>query len=114
MYTVDVHRIGALLVENSSERRRFWRYGAHQYIHIDTIDTMHQFLRIQDVLGLSFQAFVDLLQRVGEEQKLMDLNDEEQDDWVPLSVVKQFAGQTYYGAAKLMADICPVDEIPAL
>lgn len=97
------------MIENSSERRRFWRHGAHQYIHVDTIDALHQFLRIHEVLGLSYQSFVDLLQRVAEEQRLMDLNDEEQDDWVPLSVVKEFAASTYYGAIKLMADICPMD-----
>eukprot|EP00889_Picochlorum_renovo_P006802 jgi/Picre1/33832/NNA_001311.t1 len=99
--------IATLLIENSSERRRFWRYGAHQYIHVYTIETLHQFLRIQEVLGIGFQSFVDVLQRVAEEQKLMDLNDEEQDDWVPLSVVKEFIGSTYFGAAKLMSDIFP-------
>jgi hypothetical protein len=103
-----INWISNLLIENSSERRRFWRYGAHQYIHVYTIETLHQFLRIHDVLGLGFQSFVDLLQRVAEEQKLMDLHDEEQDDWVPLTVVKEFTSSTYFGAVKLMADISPV------
>lgn len=100
-----VNWISNLLVENSSERRRFWRYGAHQYIHVFTLEILHKLLKIQEVLGIGFQAFVDVLQRVGEEQKLMDLCDEEQDDWVPLSVVKEFASSTYLGAVKLMSDI---------
>eukprot|EP00890_Picochlorum_soloecismus_P005762 jgi/Picsp_1/6187/NSC_03541-R1_hypothetical protein CHLNCDRAFT_144926 [Chlorella variabilis] len=100
-----------LLIENSSERRRFWRHGAHQYIHMDTIEVLHQFLRIQEVLGLGFQGFFDLLQRVAEEQKLMDLDDEEQDHWVPILVVKEFISSTFYGAAKLMLDIFPAEEM---
>lgn len=103
-------RICALLMENSHERRRFWRYGTQQYLHVDTIEALHHLLRVQDTLGVDFQGFFDLLQRVGEERRLMDLGDEEQDDWVPLGVVKDFAHASYRGAHRLMADICPVDE----
>ena len=106
-----VHWISNLLIENSSERRRFWRYGSHQYIHVFTLEILHKVLKLQEVLGIGFQAFVDVLQRVAEEQKLMDLCDEEQDDWVPLSVVREFTSSTYLGAVKLMADISsPVDK----
>ena len=41
----------------------------------------------------------------------MDLDDEEQDHWVPLLVVKEFIGSTFYGAAKLMLDIFPAEEM---
>lgn len=100
-----VNWISNLLIENSSERRRFWRYGSHQYIHVFTLEILHKVLKVQEVLGMGFQAFIDVLQRVAEEQKLMDLCDEEQDDWVPLSVVKEFTKSMYLGAVKLMADI---------
>ena len=102
----------ALLIENSSERRRFWRYGTQQYIHVDTIEALYHLLRVQDTLGVDFQGFFDLLQRVGEERRLMDLKDEEQDDWVPLGVLKDFGAGAYRGAANIMRDICPVDELP--
>jgi hypothetical protein len=105
-----VHWISNLLIENSSERRRFWRYGSHQYIHVFTLEILHKVLKLQEVLGIGFQAFIDVLQRVAEEQKMMDLCDEEQDDWVPLNVVREFMSSTYLGAVKLMADISnPID-----
>ena len=41
----------------------------------------------------------------------MDLRDEEQDDWVPIGVVRDFVAGAYRGAHSLMEDICPIDEI---
>lgn len=78
---------------------------------MDTIEALHHLLRVQDTIGIDFQGFFDLLQRVGEERRLMDLRDEEQDDWVPIGVVRDFVAGAYRGAHSLMEDICPVDEI---
>ena len=39
----------------------------------------------------------------------MDLQDEEQDDYVPLEVVRQFAAALHAGAARLMADVLSPD-----
>jgi hypothetical protein len=97
--------ICTMLVENSPERRRFWRYGAHQYLHVDTLEALHALLRAQETVGAERQAFYDLLQRVGEERRLMDVDDEELDDWVPLGVLKEFALGLARGAARLMGDI---------
>lgn len=94
-----------MLLESSNERRRFWRYGAQQYIHVDTVETLHHVLRIQESLGTDFQTFTDMLQRVGEERRVMDLNDEEQDDWVPLGVVRDFIRGVFRGMQRLMGDI---------
>lgn len=104
-------RICNLLIENSPERRRFWRHGLQQYLSIDSIEALHQLFRIQELNGTDFQAFFDLLQRVGEEQKLMDLQDEEQDDWVPLGVVREFVAAACTGLSRLLVDICPVEEL---
>lgn len=35
----------------------------------------------------------------------MDLQDEAQDDWVPLCCLQQFAASLHAGAARLMADV---------
>lgn len=101
-----INWICTLLLENSSEKRRFWRYGTHQFIHVDTVETLHHLLRVQELLGTDFQTFFDMLQRVAEDRKLMDLEDEEQDPWLPLDIVKEFVSGIYTGAYKLMSDTC--------
>jgi len=107
-----INWVCTMLLESSTDRRRFWRYGAQQYLHVDTLETLHHLLRIQQTLGTDFQGFTDPLQRVGEERKLMDINDEEQDDWVPLCVVRDYIACMFRGAHRLMADICPVEDLP--
>lgn len=102
----------ALLNETSPDRRRFWRYGAQQYLHVDALEALHHLLKVQDNLSLDFQGFFDLLQRVGEERGYMDLRDEEQDDWVPVPVVRDFVVGMYRGAYRLMSDICPAEDLP--
>lgn len=97
--------ICAMLTENSPDRRRFWRYGTQMYLHVDTLEAFHTLLRAQDAVGTDRQSFYDLLQRVGEEKKLMDVKDEELDDWVPVGVIREFALGLARGAARLMTDI---------
>jgi len=45
------------------------------------------------------------LQRGGGGEGLMDLFDEEQDDFVPLGVVKEWVRGVYVGATRLLADV---------
>jgi hypothetical protein len=101
-----------LLLESSPERRRFWRHGAQQYVHVDTLEVLHHLLRVQELQGCGFQAFFDLVQRVGEERGAMDLRDEGQDEWAPLAVVRDFVAGAFKGAHRLMADICPPQDLP--
>ena len=62
---------------------------------------------MQDTIGVDFQGFFDLLQQVGEERRLMDLMDEEVDNWLAVGVVKDFLGCSYRGIKRLMMDITP-------
>ena len=66
---------------------------------------------MQETQGLDFQAFLDLLQRVGEEQGMLDLDDEVLDDWLPMPVIRDLLGNMNCGAMKVMADIVPVSEV---
>ena len=71
----------------------------------------HACLPLQETQGLDFQSFLDLLQRVGEEQGLLDLDDEILDDWLPMPVIRDLLGNMNSGAMKVMADIVPVSEV---
>lgn len=57
---------------------------------------------------MTFHEFFDLLQRAAEERGLMDVNDAEQDDWVPLSTVASFAESMHQGVVSFVGDILPV------
>lgn len=60
---------------------------------------------------MDFQSFLDLLQRVGEENGSMELCSEELDDWLPLTVVRNFIASLNAGMLKVMADTYPAHEL---
>lgn len=62
----------------------------HTYVNRETVYILFQLLSIQATQGVDFQTFFDLLQRAGEEMGLMDLDNEELDEWLVLDVVRQF------------------------
>ena len=69
-------RICSLVLESSSERRVFSRHGRRQYVGRDAVAALHQLLRVQQTQSLDLQAFLDLLQRCGEEKRLLELSNE--------------------------------------
>lgn len=60
---------------------------------------------------MDFQRFLDLLQRVGEENGSMELGSEELDDWLPLTVVRDFIASLNSGMLTVMADTYPAHEL---
>ncbi|PSC70327.1 Fbox domain containing [Micractinium conductrix] len=103
--------ICALVLESSPERGSFPRHRKQQYVGRDAVAALHQLLRVRHTQSLDLQAFFDLLQRCGEERGLLELSNEAQDDWVPLEVIKDLVACLYASSAKLLADICPPDEL---
>lgn len=59
----------------------------------------------QETQGVGLQAFFDMIQRVGEERGVMDAAAEEQDDWLPLSCVREFLTALCGTMVRTMADI---------
>lgn len=103
--------ICALVLESSEERGSFPRHRRQQYVGRDAVAALHQLLRVAQTQSLDLQAFFDLLQRCGEERGLMELSNEAFDDWVPLEVVRDLVQHLFASSSKLLADICPPDEL---
>jgi len=76
-----------------------------EFLGRDTIQTLHDILKIQDAYGYDFQTFFDLMQRTGEEMNIMALEDEDLDDAVPKVVVSIFINKFISGAMDLMAEL---------
>ncbi len=66
---------------------------------------------MKDSQALDFQSFFDLLQRAGEEKGLMDLDNEELDDCLPIEVVAEFGVNMVMGMQKVIGDIYPANEV---
>lgn len=71
----------------------------------DAVKTIHRLLQIDKTYGLDFIPFFDLLQRVGEEKKLMTLDDEQFDYVVPVPVVRIFATEFIHGFVNYMLQL---------
>jgi len=66
---------------------------------------------VQETQGIPFADFLNLLQKAGEDVGLMDIADERQDRWVPLSVVSRLLTALVMGIRKVMQEIYPREEI---
>ncbi|CAL8472062.1 g11604 [Coccomyxa elongata] len=99
-----------LLMENMPTRR-FAHCPEEVYLNRDTIETLYHLLSVKETQGMDFQRFLDLLQRVGEENGSMELGSEELDDWLPLTVVRDFIASLNSGMLKVMADTYPAHEL---
>ena len=72
------------------------------FISTDTVSTLHEILCIQELYGISCQALIDVMQRVGEELGMMGLDDEDLDDVIPAKIVHLFAENFSSGFCNMM------------
>jgi hypothetical protein len=79
--------------------------GAIPFISSLTIKHLYELLNVRQSLNVEFQAFFALLQQASEEKQIMDLNDNRQDDYVPIDVVQEFTRNFIRGFGRLMKDI---------
>ena len=71
----------------------------------DAVKVLHRLLQIDKTYGLDFMTFFDLMQRVGEEMKLITLDDEEYDYVVPVAAIKIFATEFINGFVNYMLQL---------
>lgn len=77
--------IGRILLENENVASFDQKPGV-PFIRSDTIVHLFDILNVKATHGIEFQVFFDLLQQAAEEIGLMNLECEEMDDYVPLTI----------------------------
>jgi len=93
--------IGRLLYENENIAYFESRPGV-PFIRRYTILLLFELLNVKSTHGVEFQKFFDLLQHAGEEEGLMSIEQEDMDDYVPITICQKFARYFIKGFVKLM------------
>ena len=96
--------IGRLLYENRDVFYFEDKPGV-TYIKMDTIKSLYDLLNVKVMNEVSVQEFFDLLQQCGEENKQMELQYQELDEYVPLGVCQEFVRQFLGGFVGLAKEL---------
>eukprot|EP01080_Neovahlkampfia_damariscottae_P005709 gene5709-9529_t len=75
------------------------------FVHSDIIPTLHELFQIKETYSLSPQDLTTLMQRVGEENGYMKLEDEKLDNVVPLECIKLFSKYFAEGFIQMMSNL---------
>ena len=68
------------------------------------------FLAPQEAQGVQFAEYLTVLQQAGENEGLMDIEDVEQDEWVPISIVQALLNSIVGGIVKVLREIHAEDD----
>uniref|UniRef100_A0A7S3JL36 Uncharacterized protein n=1 Tax=Euplotes harpa TaxID=151035 RepID=A0A7S3JL36_9SPIT len=83
--------ISNLMLSSSKEPKYFDGNKDIPFIKCEALHQLYEVFYVKQTHNLDFQAFVSLLQDVGEEKGIMRVEEEEQDDYVPLAVIQDLA-----------------------
>lgn len=62
---------------------------------------------MQEAQGIQFAEYLTVLQQAGESEGLMHIENAEQDEWVPLSIVQLLLESIVEGMTKVLHEIYP-------
>ena len=79
--------------------------GSVPFVSSLTVKHLYEILNVRQSHNIEYQVFFALLQQCSEEMCIMDLNDKDQDDYVPIQVIQEFIRNFLHGFHKLMKDI---------
>ena len=83
--------ISNLMLASSKEIRYFDDDQEIPFVPCEVLKQLYEVFYVKQTHNIEFQAFVSLLQEVGEEKGIMNVDEEEQDDYVPLPAVQELA-----------------------
>ena len=75
------------------------------FVPQDTVKLLYEVLHVRETHNIEFQSYLALMQQAGEEMGMMNVLDEEQDDFVALPVLRTFAQNFLKGFSRLMTEI---------
>jgi hypothetical protein len=93
--------VGRVLYENEPVEEFSYKPGV-LFVSRYTLLHLFEILNVKATHGVEFQMFFDLLQKVAEEEQLMNIEWNDLDDYVPLSVCQTFARHFIEGFVKLV------------
>ena len=79
-----------MVLTNLGEIRTFKSQPGIAFIHSDNLHSLYKLIDIHASYNIDFQAFLDVVQRSGEDQGLMHLDEADFDDVVPLVILEIF------------------------
>lgn len=86
-----VEWISNLMLSSTKEVKYFDDNHENPFIPCEILKPLYEVFYVKQTHNLEFQGFVSLLQDVGEEKGIMNVEEEEQDDYVPLAVIQDLA-----------------------
>ena len=86
-------------------RVKVTNYEKISFVHSDIIPTLHELFQIKESYELSPQDLTTLMQRVGEENEFMRLEDEKLDNVVPLECIRLFSKYFSEGFLSMMSNL---------
>ncbi|WIA29450.1 hypothetical protein OEZ86_011951 [Tetradesmus obliquus] len=76
--------------------------GDELYVHRKALKALHVLFDMERNLGVDYQALLDMMQAAAEEQQLLDPDNPDHDDWVPLDVLRLFTESLTDGMSGIM------------
>ena len=70
-----------------------------------TVKLIYEVLHVRETHNMEFQDFFSLMQQASEESDMMSLEDTNQDNFVALPIVQEFAKNFITGFSRLMREI---------
>jgi hypothetical protein len=86
-----------LVIKNLGPLHSFNSQPEIEFIHSDHLHSLYKLIDIRSSYNIDFQAFLDVVQRAGEDAGWMHLDETDFDDVVPVVVVEMFLTE-YFGS----------------
>ena len=94
-----------MVLTNLGEIRTFKSQPGIAFIHSDNLHSLYKLIDIHASYNIDFQAFLDVVQRSGEDQGLMHLDEADFDDVVPLVILENFLTEYFRSIISMMKEL---------